>query len=67
MYHLHRDDAKGSILAGSLVLSADSLYPQFDACPNQNMFQQFFGIEFHYDGHTYVRAIYAYEFTHASI
>ncbi len=27
------------------------------------MFQQFFGIEFHFEGHTYVRAISAYEFT----
>ena len=40
-YHLHRDDADGSIFAGSSVLSPDSLCPPFDACPNQNMFQQF--------------------------
>jgi hypothetical protein len=62
-YHLHRQDANGSIFAGSSILSADSLCPPFEACPNQNMFQQFFGIEFHFEGHTYVRAISAYEFT----
>jgi hypothetical protein len=27
------------------------------------MFQQFFGIEFHFEGHTYICAISAYEFT----
>jgi hypothetical protein len=62
-YHLHRHNANGSIFAGSLFLSTDSLCPPFDACPNQNMFQQFFGIEFHFEGHTYVCAISAYEFT----
>jgi hypothetical protein len=62
-YHIHRHDADGSILAGSSVLSTDSLCPPFDACPNRNIFQQFFGIEFHFKGHTYVRAISAYEFT----
>jgi hypothetical protein len=62
-YHLHRQDANGSIFAGSSILLADSLCPPFEACPNQNMFQQFFGIEFHFEGHTYVRAISAYEFT----
>jgi len=41
-YHLHCDDANGSITAGSSVLSTDSLCLLFDACPNQNLFQQFF-------------------------
>jgi hypothetical protein len=62
-YHLHWQDANGSIFAGSSILSTDSLCPPFKACPNQNMFQQFFGIEFHFEGHTYVCAISAYEFT----
>jgi hypothetical protein len=56
-YHLHRDAANGSFLAGSLVISTNSLCLPFDACPNKNMFQQFFGLEFHHDGNTYVRAI----------
>jgi hypothetical protein len=62
-YHLHRDNANGSILAGSSVLLRDSLCPPFEACPNQNLFQQYYGLEFHHDGHTYVRAISTYEFT----
>jgi hypothetical protein len=62
-YHIHRKDANGSIFADSSILLTDSLCPPFKACPNQNMFQQFFGIEFHFEGHTYVRAISAYEFT----
>jgi hypothetical protein len=63
IYHVHRHDADGSILAGSSILSTDSLCPPFDASPNRNIFQQFFGIEFHFEGHTYVRDISAYEFT----
>ena len=62
-YHLHRGNANGSILAGSSVLSGESLCPPFEACPNQNLFQHYFGIEFHHDGHTYVRAISTYKFT----
>ncbi len=63
-YHLHPDNANGSILTGSSVLSGDSLCLPFEACPNQNLFQQYYGLEFHHDGHTYVRAILTYEFTH---
>ncbi len=63
-YHLHHDNANGSILAGSSVLSGDSLCPPFEACPNQYLFQQYYGLKFHHDGHTYVRAISTYEFTH---
>ncbi len=62
-YHLHRGNANGSILAGSSVLSGESLCPPFEACPNQNLFQNYFGIEFHHDGHTYARAISTYKFT----
>jgi hypothetical protein len=45
------------------MLSGESLCPPFEAFPNQNLFQHYFGIEFHHDGHTYVRAISTYEFT----
>jgi hypothetical protein len=62
-YHLHHDNANSSILAGLSVLSGDSLCPPFEACPNQNLFQQYYGLKFHHDGHTYVRAISTYEFT----
>ncbi len=46
------------------MLLGDSLCPPFEACPNQNLFQHYFGVEFHHDGHTYDRAISTYEFTH---
>ena len=62
-YHLHCHGQDASILAGSAVLSRDSMCPPFESCPNRNLFQQFFGIEFHHDGHTYVRAISTYEFS----
>jgi len=62
--YLHRHGQDDSILAGSSILSWESVCPPFESCPNQNLFQQFFGIEFHYNDHTYVRAISTYEFTH---
>ncbi len=31
-------------------------------CPNRNLFQHFFGIEFTFNGHTYVRAISTFKF-----
>ncbi len=62
-YHLHRGAADSSILPGSSVLVGDSLCPPFKACPNWNLFQHYFGVEFHHDGHTFVCAISIYKFT----
>ena len=62
-YHLHSHGQDATILAGSSVLSRESLCPPFESCPNKNLFQQFFGIEFHHGDHTYVRAISTYEFS----
>jgi hypothetical protein len=56
-YYLHCEGSDSTILAGSSVLSGDSVCPPFESCPNQNLFQQFFGLEFHHDGHTYVCAV----------
>ncbi len=61
-YHLHHEGSDGTILVGSSVLSGDSVRPPFESCPNQNLFQQFFGLEFHHDGHTYICAVSFYEF-----
>ena len=61
-YNIHRDGADTSILAGSCVISTAGLCPPFEACPNMNLFQHFFGIEFHFENHTYVRAISTFEF-----
>ena len=62
-YHLHRVSMDASILAGTSVLSHDSLCPPFESCPNQNLFQQYFGIEFHHKDSTHIRAISTFEFT----
>jgi hypothetical protein len=62
LYHLHHADEDATILTGSGILSPLSLCPPFEACPTRNLFQHFFGIEFHFDGHTYVCAISTFEF-----
>jgi hypothetical protein len=61
-YHLHHANLDATILAGSSVLSSGGLCPPFESCPNQNLFQPFFGIEFIQEGHTHVRATSTYEF-----
>ncbi len=61
-YYLYRADSDATILAGSSVLSSGGLCPPFESCPNRNLFQQFFGIEFIHEGHTHVHAISTYEF-----
>ncbi len=62
LYHLHCADGDASILSGSGILSSLSLCPPFEACPTRNLFQHFFGIKFHFGGHTYVCAISTFEF-----
>jgi hypothetical protein len=61
-YNLHRVGEDANIHAGSSVLSTNGLCPPFEACPNRNLFQHLFGIEFHHNGYTYVRAISSFEF-----
>jgi hypothetical protein len=63
LYHLHTRSTGPGSLNGSAVLSLDSLCAPFDGAPNANLFGHHFGIEFHYDDHTYVRAILPFEFT----
>ncbi len=50
------------MLAGATVVSSDCLCPPFDACPNKNLFQHLFGIEFNYENHSRVRGISPFEF-----
>ena len=45
-----------------MVLHPSSLCPPLEWCENQNLFQYLFGVEFHCDGHTYVRPILSFEF-----
>ena len=61
-YHLHSTNANALVTLGSKVISLDGLCPVFNACPNNNFFQHYFGIEFHDEDHCYLRAISPYEF-----
>jgi hypothetical protein len=63
-YYLHSKGSDVTILAGSSVLSEDSVCPPFESCPNQNLFQQCFGLEFHHDGYIYICAISTHKFAH---
>ena len=61
-YSIHRPDSDDTVLVGSEVISVNGLCPAFNACPNLNIFQTYFGLKFNYDGHSYIRAILSYEF-----
>jgi hypothetical protein len=61
-YFLHCPNSDISILVGSEVISADEPCPAFNACPNLNIFQHHFGIEFCNEGCSYIRAISPFKF-----
>jgi hypothetical protein len=61
-YFLHRPDSDETCLTGASVVSAAGLCPPFDACPNANLFQHLFGIEFDYEGRRRVCGISPFEF-----
>jgi hypothetical protein len=61
-YCLHRPNSDLCIKPGSYVVETDCLCPRFEPCDNSNLFRHHFGIEFTYEGHTYVRAISPFEF-----
>jgi hypothetical protein len=61
-YRLHRPNTDALVTPGSEVISINGLCPEFNACLNSNIFQHYFGVEFHHKSHTYVRAISSYEF-----
>ncbi len=63
LYHLHLCSDRPGSLNRSAVLSLDSLCTPFDGSSNTNLFQHLFGVEFHCNCHTYVRAISPFEFT----
>ncbi len=51
-YHLHCPNTNALIILGFKVISIDGLCPVFNACPNPNIFQHYFGIEFHHKDHS---------------
>ena len=65
LYHLHRDGADTSNLAGSHVFNLAGLCPTFESCPNSNLFRNYFGIQFNKDDHSYVRGISPFEYASA--
>jgi hypothetical protein len=60
--YLHRRNGNSSSLNGLVVLSLESLCPQFNGSPNTNLFWGHFGIEFNCGDHHYVRAVSPFEF-----
>jgi hypothetical protein len=62
LYFLHRRGGNSLSLNGLVMLSLDSLCPQFDGSPNTNLFCGHFGIKFNCGDHHYVRAISLFEF-----
>ncbi len=63
LYFLPSDGSDTSILAGSMVLSWDSLCPPFTSAPNCNIFQSHFGVKFVVDGKQYVCQFSPFEYT----
>jgi hypothetical protein len=61
-YSIHRPDSNDTVLVGLEVVSVNGLFPAFNACPNLNIFQTYFGLKFNHDSHSYIRAISSYEF-----
>ncbi len=62
-YFLHSVNSDATILNGAAILSPHSLCLAFDGSSTTNLFKCHFGVEFHYEEHTYVRAISPFEFT----
>jgi hypothetical protein len=64
-YRIHRTGSNNSMLVGLDVVLVDGLCPAFNSCcPNSNIFQAYFGVKFHYDGHSYICAISPFKFVH---
>jgi hypothetical protein len=61
-YFLHGLNSDSLILIWPEVISANGLCPAFNGCPNSNIFQHHFGIDFCHEGCSYIRAILPFEF-----
>jgi hypothetical protein len=60
-YFLHQAGLDENCLTGALVVSTEGLCLPFDACPNTNLFQHLFGIEFAFKDHLCVWGILPFE------
>ena len=61
-YHLHPSGSDETCLTGASVLSCKGLCPPSEACPNANIFQHYFGIEFSHENHWHVWGISPFKF-----
>jgi hypothetical protein len=61
-YCLYPPNGDKSCFSGSAVVCLQGLCSLVDACPNRNMFQLFFEIEFYHKNHTHVRGIFQFKF-----
>ena len=62
---MHRLSDNRLSMVGSCVHAPSSLVPLFCATANRNLFDHYFGAEFHIDNRRYVRPISPFEFTWA--
>ena len=62
LYFLQLRESGPPTLDGSSVLSTEGLCPPLGSDGNSNLFGRLFGIQFHAEGHTYVRALSSFEF-----
>jgi hypothetical protein len=61
-YHINPAGSNNFSLVGLDVILVDGLCPAFNACQNSNIFQTYFGVKFHYNGHSYICAISPFKF-----
>jgi hypothetical protein len=61
-YFLHHPGSDSACLYSSAVISTAGLCAPFGACPNTNMFQHLFRIEFAYKNHVHIWGISPFEF-----
>ena len=64
-YFLHPRGTDQSVMAGAAVLAWESICPEFDSSPNDNLFGSYFGVEFTHENWSYVRPFSPFEFCSA--
>jgi hypothetical protein len=62
MYNLHRKHNNPAVFVGSAVIDTNGLCPAFNRNMNSNLLENYFGMEFIHNGHTYILAIPPFKF-----
>jgi hypothetical protein len=63
-YFIHHPDSDDTVLVSLEVISINGLCSVFTTCHNSNIFETYFGLEFNYEGHSYIQAILSNEFVY---